>query len=201
MLPYCGHPAKPDDACHIVVQPDMRFFLQDCKPRDYMDIPGGTSSSSASQQPGEDTPGEVDFDIDAIATNREGLSPAMTALSDQGLEAQTPELMDLMRIRTAAKAWTEFNPDGQAEFIWVCYNTSPCLQTPDGGEFLRGWVPGDIVKKLKKKGSDPRRLAIQAGDILIMMTAKFARKMLAVIACSLLCSCECASKHLFFCVS
>ena len=115
------------------------------------------------------------------------------------MDAYTPELFDLLRIRRAAKAWTDFNPNGQAEFIWVCYNTSPCLQTPDEGRFLQGWTAPEVVARLKKSGSDNRSLAIQAGDILIMMTAKFARMMLEVIALRLVCICESASSKNRFC--
>ena len=111
------------------------------------------------------------------------------------MDAVTPELWDLMRIRIAAKQWTAHNPNGQAEFIWVCFNTGKCLQTPDSGRFLEGWCDQAVLNRLKKTGSDPRNLAIQAGDILIMMTAKFARMMMAVIVGPLLFNCERTSKH------
>ena len=198
MLPYVGHPQKPDDALAIVVQPDMRFFLEDCNPRHYMDMPSKGSSAGSQQEPAGIGASAVDLDNDAIATNRLGLTPALTADEDYGLDACTPELWDLLRIRRAAKAWTQFNPNGQAEFIWVCFNTSPCLQTPDGGKFLEGWTTPEVVKKLKKAKHDPRNCAIQAGDILIMMTAKFARQMLAVIACPLLFSCNRPSRYCLF---
>ena len=56
-------------------------------------------------------------------------------------------------------------------------------------DFARlGFPP--VVQKLKKSKTDGRRFAIQAGDILIVMTAKFARTMLAAIAFPLFFSSE-----------
>ena len=70
--------------------------------------------------------GAVDLNIGAIPINREALVPALEGKDDECANSPTPELLDLLRIRVAGKGWIEFNPHGQAEFIWVCYNASPC---------------------------------------------------------------------------
>ena len=101
------------------------------------------------------------------------------------LNKPTPELVDLLRYRVKARAWKEFSEEGQADFIWVCYNNAQCQQNPEG-TFLQGWCNDDEMRKFDKdKGVDRRSAAVQAGDIFIMMTARWARKFMAVIAVSL----------------
>ena len=189
MLPFIGHPNNPDDAITILAQPDMRFFKQDCDPRAHWDptvtLPPFADQVGNTSRP-ELSPGFVfptsDPHEKAVATNREGLTPALAGADDSELALPTPELLDLLRYRVQARQWTEHNEEGQADFIWVCYNTSPCLQEPDDGNFLRDFASKDDLKKyMKSKPNDARKSAVQAGDILIMMTARFARKMLAVI--------------------
>ena len=93
--------------------------------------------------------GAVDLNIGAIPINREGLAPALEGKDDECVNSPAPEFLDLLRIRVAAKEWIEFNPNGQAEFIWVCYNASPCLQTLGNGRFLEGWASPPLSRSSK----------------------------------------------------
>ena len=206
MLPLAGHPNLPDDHLSIVCQPDMRFFEDDCHVRDHFptakwiapEPPGPPDSKEIFQQPTEGWEAEnpnfmlpdkngvpspyADPHADCIRLNREGFTaggegPEMTS--------PTPELLDLMRIRLAARNWTEHNPQGQAEFIWICHNTHSVSQIPEGQDphFLQGYCTPDEYKAYqKRKWKDGRANAVHCGDIMIMMTARFARRMMAVIA-------------------
>ena len=206
LLPYVGHPALPDDHVCIVCQADMRFFLEDCKVREYFDAyniplppqqnpPSSASSSGPLPVPaparvlGRSQGPNLDENVshasssspEPVRTNREGLAPVLRE-DEQDANLCSPELLDLLRIRVAARQWTEHNPQGQADFIWVCYNTSPCTQNTSRDKFLEGWCSDDELANFKKnKGMDYRKSSVQAGDIMVMMTARFARKMLRVI--------------------
>ena len=160
--------------------------------RNYMRMPANSmrASSRTPVMVAKEDGGAVDLDIGAIPINREGLAPALEGKDDECVNSPTPELLDLPRIRVAATEWIEVNPNGQADFIWVCNNASPCFQTRGNGRFLEGWASPPLPRSSKSLRPMGRRLAIQAGDILIVMTAKFARVMLAVIALPLFCSSE-----------
>ena len=206
MVPLAGHPNLPDDHCTICVQPDMRFFAEDCNVRDHFpsakwlppEPPGPPDSKEIFQQPTEGFEAQnpaymlpdkngvaspyADPYAPCVALNREGFSPAGFGPE---LREPTPELLDLMRIRIAAREWTEHNPEGQADFIWICHNTHSVSQIPEGQDphFLQGFCTEAEYKNFeKRKWKDPRGNAVQCGDIMIMMTARFARRLMAVIA-------------------
>ena len=206
MLPLAGHPNLPDDALSIVCQPDMRFFAEDCNVRDHFpsakwlppEPPGPVDSKEIFQQPTEgwfhDNPDYMlpdkngvpspysDAHAPCVGLNREGFTAAGTG---DELVLPTPELLDLMRLRVQARQWTEHNPQGQAEFIWICHNTSSVSQIPEGQDphFLEGFCSEKEYEAFaKRKWKDQRVNAVHCGDIMIMMTARFARRMMAVIA-------------------
>ena len=190
------------------MQADCRFFAKDCTPREFFASsewvppePVGRPANSASpdsagrrtefkgEVPAYNLPDDhgrpspyADPFASGIAPNREGLAAVLPA-EDAHLNMPTPELLDLLRYRQTARTWTERHPQGQAEFIWACYNTTPCQQCPDKGRFLDGWcTPEEKARFFKNKGMDNRHTSVQAGDILIMMTARCARRMMEVIA-------------------
>ena len=128
VIQYCARQNFADDVLIVAAQPDMRFHLQDCKVQNYMGLPANSmrASSRTPVMVAKEDGGAVDLNIGAIPINREALVPALEGKDDECTNSPTPELLDLLRIRVAGKGWIEFNPHGQAEFIWVCYNASPC---------------------------------------------------------------------------
>ena len=182
-MPYCAQGCFSDDQLFILVQPDQRFFREDCNVMQYLRDEQHASSSSGQAPAGvAAVPGEYveDFLQRPHRPGRGGLAEEAAGEFDM----PTPELLDLLRLRKQAKAWTQYNPNGMADFIWWCYNSGKCLINPENISEHHCTVEElEIINR--HKGIEWRNSAFSAGDIGIMLTARWARLFMHALASNL----------------
>ena len=185
-MPYCSQGCFSDDQLFIVVQPDQRFFATDCavlsmvrEDQQEAATSAPAASSSAASASGEPNDNWLPSDVTQRPHNpgRGGIAEA-----EGGKYADpTPELLDLLRLRKQAKQWTEHRAEGQGEFIWFTHNSSPCYL--DCAGCCKNFCTEDEYKTLKRhSGKEWRKDMWSAGDMGIMLTAKFARHFMHVLA-------------------
>ena len=184
-MPYCAQGCFSDDQVFIVVQPDQRFFRADCTVM--ADLREEQAASSSSAQPPaapEEGPGQEPL-MDILQRPHRPVRGGPGELAGGEFAKPTPELLDLLRLRKQAKAWTEHNPNGQAEFIWWCHNSSKCLINPEG--CCEHHCTAEEYKTIRRhKGIEWRDSAFSAGDIGVMFTARWARMFMTALASVLL---------------
>lgn len=185
MVPYAAQGCFSDDQLNIVVQPDQRFFLEDCHVMESVRDPGASSSSAGPEQ-AKPPPGDVrafgDDPIEDILMrpHRPGKAGLAETAGDE-FSLPTPELLDLLRLRKQAASWKEHREGGQGEFIWWCHNSGQ-YRVDCAGNLALHCSESDLATIKNHNGKEWRNGGFSAGDVGVMFTSRWARMFMDALA-------------------